>query len=351
MRERSLLIYGATGYSGRLLVQQAIARGLTPVIAGRDAAKVETLARAHGLAWHAVALPESDRLRALTASATVVLNAAGPFARTARPLVDACLASGAHYLDITGEVQVVEAIAARHDEAVARGVMLMPAVGFDVVPSDCLAAHVMRELPDATTLRIGVDVPTALSRGSMQTGLAQAADGIWAREDGRLVAHPPGSRVHRFDFDGGSQLALAVSLCDVTTAFHSTGVPNIATYFRASLPLWTTLGAMRAWGPALASAPWSAALGPPSSWLPEGPTEAQRRAGSATVVVEAIDARGRRACSRLRTPEAYAVTADAAIRVAARVLGGDVNPGFETPARLFGPDFALTLDGVCRVDL
>jgi short subunit dehydrogenase-like uncharacterized protein len=98
-----------------------------------------------------------------------VLCAAGPFSATSRPVADACLRNRVHYLDITGEIDVFEALAARDAEAKARGIMLLPGVGFDVAPSDCLAAHLKRRLPDANDLRPYLSLRANTSRGTAKT--------------------------------------------------------------------------------------------------------------------------------------------------------------------------------------
>jgi len=144
------LIYGATGYTGKLAAQTARSQGLKPILAGRDETKTRAVAAMHGVEWRAFDLADTARLDAALNEVDAVLHIAGPFSATSKPMADACLRSGRHYLDITGEIAVFEALAGRDAEAKAKGVMLLPGVGFDVVPSDCLAAHVKRRLPDAT---------------------------------------------------------------------------------------------------------------------------------------------------------------------------------------------------------
>src|SRR6516164_10180234 len=150
----SLLLYGANGYTGRLIAREAVVRGLHPVLAGRNAAAVSELARQLGLEHRVFALDDAAATRAGLAGMTAVLHCAGPFARTAGPMADACLEAGVHYLDITGEISVFEMLAARDTEAMAAGIMLLPGAGFDVVPSDCLAAHLHRRLPTAKRLTL-----------------------------------------------------------------------------------------------------------------------------------------------------------------------------------------------------
>ena len=170
-----LLIYGANGYTGRLLAERALQVGLRPVLAGRNGAQIHALAAELALPAKVFDLGSPAVVREGIAGAAVVLHAAGPFSATSRPMVDACLAAQAHYVDVTGEIAVLEAVAARDAEARERDVMLLPGAGFDVVPTDCMAAHVKRRLPGAVRLRLGVaGVGGGISRGTARTKIGRA---------------------------------------------------------------------------------------------------------------------------------------------------------------------------------
>jgi len=346
-----LLIYGATGYSGRLIVERALARGLRPVLAGRDQHAIASMAAACGLESRTARVDEPASLRSMTASASVLLNAAGPFAATSAPLIDACIATGTHYLDITGEPRIIEATQRWHDAAVHRGVMLMPAVGFEVVASDCLAAHVARRLPGATALKLGYDGPPPTSRGSLKTSLDLMSQGVLVRRDGKLISLSPGSLTHDFDFGHGMQNSLAVGLGDVSSAFFSTGIPNVETYMRATLPVWSAVTVTQHWGWLLATPPWQAFLKVQTDWLAPGPSPRARGEGWATLVADATDARGRSVRSRLHTTDVYSFTALSAVGIAEKTLAAEWKPGFQTPSQAYGPDFALSFHGVSREDL
>ncbi|HEY5315591.1 MAG TPA: saccharopine dehydrogenase NADP-binding domain-containing protein, partial [Pirellulales bacterium] len=147
------LIYGANGYTGRLIARLAKERGLRPTLAGRSAQPVERLASELGLEARVFDL-SADALPANLRGMRLVLNCAGPFVRTAPAMLAGCLAAGSHYLDITGEIEVIEQAAALDAAARQSGVTLMPAVGFDVVPSDCLAKALAQHLPGATRLAL-----------------------------------------------------------------------------------------------------------------------------------------------------------------------------------------------------
>jgi short subunit dehydrogenase-like uncharacterized protein len=347
----ALLLYGATGYTGRLILAQALALGLRPILAGRDDRKLAAVAAPHGLAYRVASLDDPGALVAGLDGIGAVLHAAGPFSATARPMVDACLHAGVHYLDVTGEVLVLEEIAARHAAAAARGVMLLPAVGFDVVPSDCLAAHVARRLPHARRLALGIAGLTLATRGSARTFVELPASTPRVRRDGVLVSVTPGTLERPFDYGAGPRPSMCVSWGDLTTAYFTTGIPDVEVYFEATPVLRAAMTSARMYGWLLATPPWQAILKASTALLPDGPSEAERATTSMVIVAEAEDCHGGRTAARLRTPQAYTFTAVSAATVARRVLAGDVEPGFQTPGRHFGPDFVLGLPGVTREDL
>ena len=229
----SILIYGATGYTGKLIAREARAKGVGVVLAGRSPDKLKAVAAPLDLPWRAFELADRARLDAALKDVSVVLCAAGPFSATSRTMADACLRRGAHYLDITGEIDVFEALAARDAEAKRAGVMLLPGVGFDVVPSDCLAAHLKRRLPDATHLTLYIALGFNMSRGTAKTMIEGIADGARARRNGRIVTlRQPNTG--SCDFGRGLRPTIQIGWGDVSTAFHSTGIPNIEVHFEAA---------------------------------------------------------------------------------------------------------------------
>jgi short subunit dehydrogenase-like uncharacterized protein len=258
---------------------------------------------------------------------------------------------GPHYLDITAELSVYEQLAGRSAEARARGITLLPGIGFDIVPSDCLAGHVVRQLPGADRLALAVRGLVLTSRGSAKTFVQYAGVGVYVRRGGALTAIPAGTLQRSFDFGDGPTPCVNVSWGDVAAAYYSTGVPNIEVYFEATPILQAVLLAGRAFGWVLGTPPWQTWLKAHADLLPEGPDPNERLPRQAVLVAEASDGAGRRARARLRTPEAYTFTGRSAAAIAARVLRGDCELGFQTPARVYGPDFVLSFEGVAREDL
>ncbi len=344
------LIYGANGYTGALIAREAVARGRRPVLAGRNAAAVAAVARDTGLECRAFALDDPGQVVQGIAGVRAVLHCAGPFVHTYRPMAEACLRAGVPYLDVTGEVAVFEGLAARSAEAQAAGVMLLPGVGFDVVPSDCLAAHLKRRLPTATHLALGFLSLGRVSRGTATTMAENVHRGGLVRQGGVLRPVPAAWKTRVIDFGTGPVPAITIPWGDVSTAYHSTGISNVEVYMAAPLRLRLAARASRHLGWLLGSRPVQGLLRRRIRRGPPGPTEEERSRGRSYLWGEVVDDAGRRAVSRLQGPEGYTLTARAALAVVERVLAGHAPAGFQTPSAAYGPDLVLDLPGVTRTD-
>ena len=336
----SLVVYGAYGYTGELVARVAAQRGLSPVLAGRDSERVVQVARAIGADWRAFPLSDPEAIRRGIRGAAVVLHCAGPFVHTATPMAEACIDERAHYLDVTGEIPVFSALVALGPAARNAGVMLLPGAGFDVVPTDCLAVHLVRRLPGATTVVLALGGMDRFSRGSARTMLEQA---------GSLPRGKPETRT--FDLGVGPVTAVRVPWSDVFTAPRSTGVEDVRVYLVANPIIRASLRALPVLAPALGVAAVRNALASLLSRGDAGPPEPLRAARRSVVYGEATDPSGRRVASLQRHPDPYGLTALAAVEIAARALRGEAPPGWQTPGTAYGPDLVLSLPGVAREDL
>jgi len=340
------LLYGAYGYTGRRIAEEAVQRGMRPVLAGRSAAKVAALAGRLECPWRVFPLGDPEAIARHRAGARAVLNCAGPFSATAAPMIEACLRAGVHYLDITGEIDVIEAAAGRHEQARAAGVTLLPAVGFDVVPSDCLAALLARRLPGATHLELAFESFGRPSRGTARTMLEAIPRGGRVRVDGRIVSVPAAWKTLEVPFRHGPRRAVTVPWGDVASAWYSTGIPNVEVYvafprsqirmLRLVRPLLPVLGL--GWVQRLAKGC--------AGWLVRGPSDESQQLGRVSFWGRVRDAQGRSASATLETPAGYALTVTAALAVLERVLEDAAPAGFVTPSGAFGPEFVLSLPGV-----
>ena len=351
----TFLLYGANGYTGELIARRARDAGMRPTLAGRDRASVARLAAALKLPHRVASVDDGEALDEAIEPGAVVLNCAGPFSRTAAGVAASCIRRRAHYLDITGEMAVFESLAGLDTQAKQAGVMLLPGVGFDVVPSDCLAAYVAQRLPSAVQLAIAIKSSGGMSRGTALTAIEglTVGDGSGAvRRGGRIVRVPPAWKTRLVDFGAGAGPVRVTTMPwgDVSTAYHSTGIPDVEVYM--AIPA-SVRRAMR-YGRVLLRL---VSVPPVHRWLerrvrrgPAGPNAEQRARGRSAFWAEAVDAAGASATALLSAPEGYELTVRTALECVQRVLRGDVRLGFQTPSRAYGADLILAIDGVSRVD-
>jgi short subunit dehydrogenase-like uncharacterized protein len=284
------MIYGANGYTGSLAARYAKDHELRPVLAGRHGERIRALAdelgcesRVFELADEAVAVKNLEGIAA-------VLHCAGPFSGTSRPMLAACMRAGANYLDITG------AIHSRKEEIRNAGIVAVPAVGFDVVSTDCLAAMLKRELLSATHLRLAFKPRHGkLSPGTTRTMFEGLPEGGRIRKDGTIIKVPPAYKVETIPFtETLSAPAVTHPWGDVSTAYYSTGIPNIEVF--AGVPE-KQIGKMKIPGFVrwlLGRAPVQALLKGPIASRVQGPTDDQRARDEVYVYREVWDDTGHR---------------------------------------------------------
>ena len=347
----NFLLYGSSGFVGGAIAHLAVQSGLQPILAGRNADKLKTQAAELGVKYRVFNLEDSTAMDQALRDVAVVLHCAGPYLYTFKAMMEGCLRTGTHYLDLTGEIPVYEGLAARDNEAKARGVMLLPGVGFDVVPTDCLAVHLKQRLPTAThlTLAFQSQGPAGLPPGTQRTAIELAPYGNQVRRNGRLEIAERGTKTRMIDFGNGPIPATRMTWGDIFTAYYSTGIPNIEDYLALPAVLQRQLAVMGYLRPLFKLAAvrnfFKLAVKP-------GPTADERAQTATHIWGEVMDDQGRRAVSRLNGPEAGVEwTARAALAAVQKVLAGNVLPGFQTPARAYGADFVLECEGVTREDL
>lgn len=339
------LLYGAYGYTGRLIARRAVERGMRPVMAGRDPESTRREAEALGLKHRIFALDDPSAVERGLADVALVLNAAGPFSVTFGPMARACLDLGCHYLDITGEVDVFEAAWALDAEARSAGVVVLPGVGFEVVPSDCLVARLAQEVERPARVTVAYAGTGRPTRGTMRTVLEGAGAGAFIRRDGRRVPVRPGAMRRRIPFGEGTRTCVALPLGDLATAPRTTGVQTVQALVAVPGRLAAAVLGPAAWILALPPVR-RAARAAVDRWV-SGPSEEVRGRGSVRIWCEVAGEDGTGVVGEIRTPDAYSLTADSAVGGVERVLAGDVsNVGATTPSRALGMDFAGTLPGV-----
>lgn len=345
----NFLIYGANGYTGELITRFAAERGLKPILAGRNAAKVEALAKQHGFDFRAFDLNDSAALDAALREVEFVLHCAGPFSLTSEPMIAACFRTKRHYLDITGEIAVFEAAAAFDKKAQDAGIMIMPGVGFDVVPSDCLARYLKNRLPSATNLTLAFYGLGRISHGTQATMTMNVGRGGAVRRNGAIETVPTAWKTREIDFGEVKKTGVTIPWGDVATAFYSTGIPNIEVYTIVPEAQLKLLKLSRYLGWLLATAPVQSIL---QKQIPAGgPSDEERAKGKTYLWGEATDDAGNRVEARQFGMEGYTMTALTALKISEKILAGNFCAGFQTPAKCYGADLILEIEGIERTDI
>lgn len=343
MTIKTWMIYGAYGYSGRLMAELARVKGLTPVLAGRDVAKTQAVADELGFESRMFDLSDSQKVAQQLADIDAVIHCAGPFSATSAPMIDACLKAKTHYFDISGELAVFEHA---HSEAInaaakAAGILLCPGIGFDVIPTDCLAKSLVDALPDANELHLGFAGDKAPSPGTAKSMVEGLAAGTIGRRNGEIVNIP--LLVSNNDYGNGPVQSMSLSWGDVSTAYYTTGIPNITVSWPAT-------------NADIRQAKFAACLGPVmrlkavQNFLKKqidkkvsGPSEERRGRELVAVWGEVRNAAGKVVTARVKTANGYTVTQQAPVAIIEHFTKTEVPAGSLTPAILMGKNFITQL--------
>ncbi len=345
-----ILLYGAYGYTGRLAAEVAAVRKLDVVLAGRNRDALLALGNQLSLSTRVVGLDNAGQLSEALKDVACVVHMAGPFALTSTPMLEACLATQTHYIDITGEIEAFESLWARKEEIRRAGITALPGAGFDVVPTDCLAGYVAGNVAKPTSLLIALRGLESASQGTLRTAIRQIAKPVLCRRGGAIVALEDRS-TRWIDFGTANEPCVPLSWGDVSTAFYSTGVGNVTVYFRRTNLLRSTDAARKVLGPLLRSSLGQRGLAAIVRKFPEGPSQARRSLQRPTVWAQAVSPSGDSFTASLATPDAYDFTANSALEIASRISRLQAALGLVTPFQAFGADFVLNLPGCSRTDI
>ena len=342
------LIYGAYGYTGSLIVEEAVKKGYSPTVAGRNEELTKKLAAKHNLPYHCFSYDDQSAWDEALQGKRLLLNCAGLFIKTIDEILPACIRNKVHYADITGEIEVFTQVQKKSEEAEKLGVVLMPGVGFDVVPTDCISRFLYEQLPSATHLELAFDSPSGLSRGTALSLLNRLPHGSAHRVNGKVENYPAGMKSMTLTREGKDRFFGGIAWGDVFTAYYTTGIPNITAYSAMppkTLKFLKTLGKFKA----LVKSRFVQQLaGSIIRKRIHGPGEEVRKTAQTYIWGKVSDNAGNSVVAELTTPESYYLTAKTAVRCAEKILNREVAPGYQTPAGAFGADFILTFEGVKR---
>jgi short subunit dehydrogenase-like uncharacterized protein len=350
MNQPSFLLYGANGYTGQLIIPQAIKKGISIILGGRTESKIKPLAEQYSLPYRVFDLEDAATVQENIKDVKVVLHCAGPFMYTAKPMMTACLEMGVHYLDITGEIAVFEMAHDFDAQAKAKGIMMMSGTGFDIVPTDCMSAFLKSEMPDATHLELAFAYKGGgISRGTAITSIESLGEEGKIRKDGVLKSVPVGHKIKEIKFgDAFRSTGVTIPWGDVSTAFYSTGIPNTEVFLGMKASQIKNIKRSQYLG-------WLLKLRPVKNFLikqikkrPAGPNENRRETGTAFIRGEVTNAKGEKKSAYMKTPEGYKLTAFMALNITEKVLNDDFKIGFQTPSLAYGMDLVLEMDGTER---
>lgn len=333
-----ILIYGANGYTGELIAREAVQRGMRPILAGRDHDSIVRLAAELDLPARVFPVDNPD-----LAGVGVVLHCAGPFSATSAPMLQACLNGAVHYLDITGEIDVFEHAHAQHQRAVEMGIVVCPGVGFDVIPTDCVAATLSQAMPDATHLALGFDTRMRPSPGTQKTYLESLGVGGRVRRDGKVVAAPLGGSRRTIDFGAGEKPAATIPWGDVATAYYTTGIPNIEVFVPSSPKRARSLSIANLLRPILRGTILQQVL---KARVPRTGPDARTRATTPVHVWgEVRNEAGQVRVARVKTVNGYDLTVTGSLEFVEHLMEHRPAGGYYTPSQLLGADLISRLPG------
>lgn len=344
----SFLIYGAYGYTGQLITELAVKKGLKPILAGRNPQKIQELAAKWGLSYLSFDVSDKKQLCQALNKVKAILHCAGPFSLTTPQVLEACLETQTHYLDITGEIEVFEFLAKQHQQAQKANINLLPGVGFDVVPSDCLALFLKKLLPDATHLELAFMGLGGVSRGTALTMALNIDKGGAIRKDGKILPVETAFETKSIDYGFKKAMSVTIPWGDVATAYYSTQIPNTKVFMAQTPKVIAMLKNSKYFN-------WLLGM----DWIKKiiktliekritGPNQEQRETAKSYLWGQVSNEKGEIKQARLSCPEGYTLTAITALLAMEKLLNNAFPTGFLTPAMAFGEDFILEVEGVKR---
>lgn len=350
--KENFLIYGCYGYTGKLIAEIAKKQGFLPILAGRDETKTKAVAEALNLPFRVFGLEAEDEIIKNISDVKVVLHCAGPFIFTSEKMSNACIKAKTHYLDITGEIAVFENLYQKEKAAQEAGILLMSGVGFDVVPSDCLALYLKERLPDAIALEMTLlQKGGSLSHGTAITVAENAGYPTMIRRNGKIKEIPNGTLVKQIPFPDKMRDAVAISWGDVASAFRSTQIPNITIYNALPKKMISGMKLGNYFSFLLRTRLVKNLVIRQIKKRPAGPNETMRNSASGVIFGEVRNANGVTKKALLELPEGYLLTALTALKITQNILTNEPAHGAKTPAQVFGSDFILQFEKVKRTDL
>jgi short subunit dehydrogenase-like uncharacterized protein len=346
------LLYGANGYTGQLIARHANEYHLQPVLAGRNKEAIQKLSSELHFPYLVIDLDNREALETALGNFEVVLHAAGPFDQTAQPMADACIRTNTHYLDINGDISVFESLKLLDAPARDAGIMIMPGAGFDVVPTDCLALFLKHQMPDATDLKLAfATMGGGLSKGTATTMINNLGEGGKRRIDGRITKVPLGEHGIWITFGNVpgygkvKRFVMSIPWGDVSTAHFTTGIKNIETYTGIPVATFRLLKLQGAFNWLLRTRLIRNYLKKKINSRPPGPSDEKRSRSKSFIWGEVSNDAGHKLQESMVTTDGYSLTAHSTLIIVQKILSGNFQPGYQTPASAYSSELIFEVPG------
>ncbi|MEO6252468.1 MAG: saccharopine dehydrogenase NADP-binding domain-containing protein [Ferruginibacter sp.] len=340
------LLYGANGYTGKLIAKLASTYNLQPILAGRTEALIKPLAEALQLPYRIIDLDDTAALQTALSEVNLVLHAAGPYVYTAKQMIEACLQTGVHYIDINGDISVFEML--KHYDAAAKekNIMVMPGVGFDVVPTDCIALQLKNKMADATHLKLAfASIGGGLSHGTATTMAGKIGEGGAAREKGHIARKPLGQKGMWVNFGDKKLFVMTIPWGDISTAWTTTGIPNIEVYTAIAPKVYRIMKLQVAFNWLLRTNFVRNIIKKKIKARPAGPSDEQRQKSSSLVWGEVSNGSGKKLNACISCYDGYTLTAHSSLLIAKKILEANFKTGYQTPAGCYGENLVMEVPG------
>ena len=345
--QNSFLLYGANGYTGELIARFASEYDLHPILAGRREGVLKPLATKLNYPFKIFDVNDEASLIAALRQVKLVVNAAGPFEFTARQIIESCLQTGTHYLDVNGDIAIFELIKQYDAKAKQAGIMLLPGAGFDVVPTDCTALLLKKLLPDASTLKLAfANIGGAISHGTATTMVSKLGKGGAVRKNGKIISAPLGEKGMWIDFGLKKLFVMTIPWGDVSTAYFTTGIPNIESYTAISPKIYRLLKLQTLFNWLLRTNFIRRVIKNKIDKRPAGPGDEQRSKAMSLIWGEVSNEKAETKSVRMRCADGYTLTMQTTLLISKKVLAGNFKTGYQTPASAYGEDLIREVPGV-----
>ena len=346
MQKKNVLLYGANGYTGELIARYASEYNVQPILAGRKEAAIRSLAERLQLPYRIFSLDDAAVLQQQLQDVQLVIHAAGPFSHTAKQMIEACIATHTHYIDINGDISVFEFIKTYDAAAKQANIMLLPGAGFDVIPTDCTALELKQQLPDATHLQLAfISNGGGLSHGTATTMAQRIGEKAVIRENGTFVRKPLGFKGMWLTVANKQRFVMSLQWGDISTAHHTTGIPNIEVFTGMQPKTYRLLKFQFLFNWLLRTKFIRNIIQQKINERPAGPTDEQRANGSTIVWGKVWNAKGEEKTSVLQCADGYSVTAWGNLLITQKILQGNWKAGYQTPASAYGKELVFEIPG------